>query len=139
MERSHAETRQPGPGMLSWCHSGMHKLRCTNWETSARQTQPVVSPPPKRRPGCEGPGGSNTHGSKRPCPKARLPDEGAAVHQPLAKGLQYQRGLEKLNRVVRKGEESRRSYCSCFLATQLTHCHWKQRPFSQSLVLVLKV
>lgn len=56
------------------------------------------------------------------------------VHRPLAKGLWYQRGLEKLNRVVRKEEESRH-----FLPTQLAHCHWKQRPFSQSLALVLKV
>lgn len=79
-------------------------LGCTNQETSAQQTQPAVSPSPKRRPGRKGPGGSKTHGSKRPYPKAHLPDQAATVHHPLAKGLQYQRGLEKLNRVVRKGE-----------------------------------
>lgn len=68
MEWSHAESRQPGLGMLC-----VHKLVCINQDGKARQTQLTVSPPPKHRPGCKSPGGSRTRDPGGSMPQSTSP------------------------------------------------------------------
>lgn len=139
MERSHAETRQPGPGMLSWHHTGMHKLGCTNRERSSQPTQPVVSAPPKLRPGGKGPGGSRTPGPNSLCPTARLADQWVRCAPSTGKGAPASEGFGKAEEGGQEGGRKQTITAGVF-SLPSSHIVIGSKDLSpKSLVLVLKV